>query len=131
MGSMEERMQILRMVEQRQITADEAAKLLAAMDGHSTAEANRNADQPQEGYRSRWLRILVTDKSGRQKLNVNIPFGVVQIAAEFGVKFAPKDLDMNGIDLNQLLAAFRSGIQGKLVEVEDEEKGQRIEIFAE
>lgn len=128
--STEERMQILRMVESKQITAEEAAKLLSAMD---TAESNqaRPGTQPANGYRSRWLRIRVTDGKGRQKVNVNVPYSLVEVAARFGVKFIPRDVDLGGVNAQDILAAIRSGVQGKLVEVENEDSGEHVEIFIE
>ncbi len=45
------------------------------------------------------------------------------------VKYAPGSFE--GLDMNGIIAAVKSSGQDKLVEVEDEEKGERVEIFVE
>ncbi len=78
----------------------------------------------------KWFRVHVTDlKTGKSKTNVKIPLSVVDFGMKMGAKFAPKE--MEGLDMNQLRAAFQSGMEGKVVDVEDEEKGEHVEIFIE
>jgi hypothetical protein len=48
---------------------------------------------------------------------------------KMAAKFAPADVA--GLDWDQLLAAINAGGEGKMVDVEDEEKGQHVEIFIE
>jgi hypothetical protein len=38
---------------------------------------------------------------------------------------------MEGLDINQILAAIKSGGEGKIVDVEDEEDNEHVEIFVE
>lgn len=78
----------------------------------------------------RWFRVRVTDlKTGKSKANVKIPAGLADFGMKMAAKFAPVDLE--GLDMNQLIAAMKSGGEGKLVDVEDEEKGEHVEIFIE
>ncbi len=120
----EERMRILRMIEQKQISAEDGAKLLAALNAGSDQAA------PVDGPRNaRWLRIRVTDRpSGKAKVNVNIPLGLVEVGLKMGARFAP---EMAGMDVNAIQAAIREGMSGKIVEVDDEEDDERVEIFVE
>ncbi len=78
----------------------------------------------------KWLRILVTDLStGKSKANVKVPASMANFGMKMAVRFAPAD--MEGLDINQILDAMKNGGEGKLVEVEDEEKGERVEVFIE
>ncbi len=38
---------------------------------------------------------------------------------------------MEGVDANRILEMIREGARGKLVDVEDDEGGERVEIFVE
>lgn len=128
MATAEERMQILKMIEAKQITAEEGAKLLTAL-----GEKDKNKDAPMPpspATNGRWFRVRVTDlRTGRRKVNVNIPLGLVDVGLKMGAKFAPAGLE--GLDVNQILAAMKSGTQGKVVDVEDEEDGEHVEVFIE
>ena len=124
MSVAEERLQILKMVESGHITADEAARLLQAIDAAGPHEAGAQA-----GSKPRWFRVRVTDLStGKPKVNVNIPMGLVNVGMRMGARFAP---DIAGIDTAQVMNAIRDGVQGKVIDVEDRDDGERVEIFVE
>jgi len=126
MATTEERMQILRMIEEGKISAGEGAELLRALekkDGGPTAEPLRGASKP------RWFRVRVTDvETGRNKVNVNIPMGLVNVGIKMGARFAP---EMEGVAYDELMDAIRSGRQGKVIDITDNEDGERVEIFVE
>jgi hypothetical protein len=128
MATPEERMQILKMIEGKQITAEEGAKLLAAL-----GEKDRNepaAPKPSPSTSGKWFRVRVTDlKTGRRKVNVNIPLSLVDVGMKMGAKFAPAGVE--GLDMNQIIAAIKGGTEGKVVDVEDEEDGEHVEVFIE
>jgi len=127
MATAEERIQILKMIENRQISAEEGARLLAALDDKPAPEL---APPPSPNTRGRWLRVRVTDlKSGKRKVNVNIPLSLVDIGLKMGAKFSPVGLE--GLNLNQIMAAVKAGDIGKIVDVEDEEDGEHVEIYVE
>jgi len=124
MSLTEERMQILKMIENGTITADEGAKLLAALDAGAAKGA-----QSTPGGQARWMRIRVTDmNTGRTKVNVNLPMGLVNFGVKMGARFAP---EMEDIDLDEIIQAIKEGAQGKIVEVEDEEDNERVQIYIE
>ncbi len=128
MATPEERMQILKMIESKQITAEEGAKLLAALGEKDGNHAP--TPKPSPGTTGKWFRVRVTDlRTGRRKVNVNIPLGLVDVGLKMGAKFAPAGLE--GFDVNQILAAIKSGGEGKVVDVEDEEDGEHVEVFIE
>jgi hypothetical protein len=120
MAGSEERMRILRLIENGQLTAEEGARLLGAMDD----------PRPARAARAQWVRIRVTDvKSNRQKVNVNIPVGLISIGLKLGARFASSA--NNNVNLDDLMEAIRHGATGKLVDLEDLEDGERIEIIVE
>lgn len=120
----EERMQILKMIEDGTITADEGAKLLVALEEGATRDV-----QTTPGGQARWMRIRVTDlNTGRTKVNVNLPMGLVNLGVKMGARFAP---EMEEIDLEEVIQAIQDGAQGKIVEVEDEEDNERVQIYIE
>ncbi len=78
----------------------------------------------------KWLRIRVTDaKTGKSKANVRIPVSLADFGMKMATRFAP--VDVQGLDLTQIIEAAKSGSEGKLVDVEDEEKGEHVEVFVE
>jgi hypothetical protein len=124
MSLTEERMQILKMVEAGTITAEEGAKLLAALE-----EGAEKSEGAASGGKARWMRIRVTDlKTGRAKVNVNLPMGLVNFGMKMGARFAP---EMENMDLNEIMQAIKDGAQGKVVEVEDDEDNERVQIYIE
>ncbi|MCL6431284.1 MAG: hypothetical protein K6V36_10590 [Anaerolineae bacterium] len=123
MATTEERMQILRMIEARQITAEEGGRLLDALD-RTEREAPAGQGRP-----SRWFRVRVTDlRTGKQKVNVSIPLGLVEVGLRLGARFAP---NTEGIDLDQIARAIREGTEGRIVDVEDEESAEHVEVYIE
>ncbi len=126
MTTTEDRMQILNMVAEGIISADEGAKLLAALEPEQKKESDQSMTGPS---RPRWVRVRVTDlETGRNKVNVNLPLGLVEVAARLGARFAP---ELQGMDVRDIVEQVKSGAQGKLVEVEDIEDGERVEIYVE
>jgi hypothetical protein len=127
MATTEERLQILKMIEEGKISATEGAELLRALDTKSerspTQEPMKGASAP------RWFRVRITDvNTGRNKVNVNIPMGLVNVGIKMGAKFAP---EIEGEQLEGILDAVRSGQLGKVMDIVDEEDGERVEIFVE
>ncbi len=124
MATPDERMKILKMLEEGKLSAEEAARLLKAL---GKARPERRA--PPSGSEAKWLRVRVTDlKSGRTSVNVNLPMTLVNVGLKLGAQFVP---DTEGIDFKQVQEALRAGLTGKIVDVEDVEEGQRVEIYVE
>ena len=125
MATTEERMQILKMIEEGKINASEGAELLKALDrnGGKSAEPMKGPSAP------RWFRVRITDMAtGRNKVNVNIPMGLVNVGMKMGARFAP---EMEGVELSNLVQAIRSGATGKVIDVVNKDESERVEIFVE
>jgi len=127
MATIEERLQILKMIEEGKISAAEGAELLRALE---TKGERGPALEPMKGTSNpRWFRVRVTDmQSGRNKVNVNIPMGLVNVGIKMGARFAPQ---IEGKELNTIMDAVRSGQLGKIVDIVDTDDGERVEIFVE
>ncbi len=132
MTSTEERMQILKMIQEGKITADEGAKLLEALNVSSKTDKRPPAPPSMPGAPggdARWFRVRVTDlHSGKNKVNVNIPMGLVNVGVKMGARFAP---NLEGVNLEEMMQAIRSGASGKIIDVTDEESGEHVEIYVE
>jgi len=126
MVTSEERMRILRMIQEGKITAEEGAKLLSAL-----RESSKEARPPIPPGRmgKGWLRVRVTDMAtNRAKVNVNLPLGLMDAGLKIGAQYAP---ELAGIDLSQFIEDIKGGAQGKIIDVIDEEDGEHVEIFVE
>ncbi|MBE0669332.1 MAG: hypothetical protein IH588_01985 [Anaerolineales bacterium] len=128
MANSEERMKILKLIEEGKISADEGSKLLAAL-----SDTRRGIPTPPRppgvGGGARWLRVRVTDvRTGRSKASVQIPLALVDAGMKIGAHFAP---EVQGVDMSNVMEALRAGVTGKIIDVVDEEDGEHVEIFVE
>ena len=128
MANSEERMKILKLIEEGKISAEEGAKLLSAL-----SDASRGIPMPPRppgaGGPARWLRIRVTDtRTGRSKASVQIPLALVDAGMKIGAHFAP---EVQGVDMSNVMEALRMGVMGKIIDVTDEDDGEHVEIFVE
>ena len=125
MASVEERMKILKMIEEGKLSAEEGTKLLAALSEKRVASPRA----PGMPGGAKWLRIRVTDtRTGRSKAAVQIPLALVDAGLKIGAHFAP---EVEGVDMSNVMEALRSGVTGKIIDVTDEEDGEHVEIYVE
>ncbi|MEK6575382.1 MAG: hypothetical protein AABZ58_13825 [Chloroflexota bacterium] len=114
------------MIEDGKITAEEGAKLLAAL-----ADSRRTPPPPSAAGsgNARWFRVRVTDvNTGKTKVNVNLPMGLVNVGLKMSARFAP-ELDQE--QMSQIAEALKTGMLGKVLDVIDEEDGEHVEVFIE
>jgi hypothetical protein len=125
MATAEERLQILDMVRSGQITADEGARLLEALK-----EQDRLPEEPRSGSRAKepnQFRIRVTDlETGRQKVDMRMPWSLVNVGINMGARFARDE-----VKVEDFIEAVQAGAEGKIMDLVDEEDGERIEVFVE
>lgn len=128
MANSEERMKILKLIEEGKISADEGSKLLSALS--DTRRGFPGSPRPPGmGGGARWLRIRVTDtRTGRSKASVQIPLALVDAGMKIGAHFAP---EVEGVDMSNVMEALRMGVTGKIIDVVDEDDGEHVEIFVE
>jgi len=127
MTTAEERLKILKMIEDGKISAEEGAKLLSALSEGRRGPGIPVPPRPPGG--PRWLRIRVTDvTTGRSKASVQIPLDLVDAGMKIGAHFAP---EVEGVDMNNVMQAIRAGMTGKIIDVMDDEDGEHVEIYVE
>jgi hypothetical protein len=118
-------MKILKMIDDGKISAEEGARLLAAL-GKVAPNAKPRPPVNKPGGGPRWLRVRVTDTiTGKPKATVNLPIGLVEAGLNIASQYAPQ------VAFDELMAAIQAGAEGKIVDVFDEEDGERVEIFVE
>jgi hypothetical protein len=123
MATAEERLKILKMIDEGKISAEEGAKLLAALS-ESRKPDRRAAVRGNAG--TRWLRVRVTDTfTGKTKATVNLPMRLVDAGLNIASQYAPD------VAFDELIEAINAGAEGKIIDVIDEEDGEHVEIFIE
>jgi SHOCT-like protein len=112
--------QVLRLVAEGRLTAEEAGPLLDALDARSQGvngdpAADRGGERP-----GRVLRIEVSD-AGRKVINLRVPLalGRAAISQVPGISEATSD---------RIREAIAAGIRGPIVDVDDGGDGVRISI---
>lgn len=122
--STEERLKILKMIEEGKITAEEGTRLLGALHKQKQRGSPSGEDGP------RWLRVRVLDlNTGKESVRVNLPIGLVNVGMRMGARFIP-DMEQESV-MEDLAQALNQGMTGKIVDIVDEQEGQRVEIFVE
>ncbi|MDY7077297.1 MAG: hypothetical protein SXV54_10270 [Chloroflexota bacterium] len=120
MTTAEERIRVLEMIQSGQVTAEEGARLLEALRGQERRQESQ-AREPQQ------LHIRVTDlETGRQKVDIRMPWSLVNVGVSMGARFAREE-----IRLEEFADVVQTGAESKIMDVVDEEEGERVEIFVE
>ena len=124
MATSEERLKILQMIQDGKITAEDGAKLLAALTESTKPKRSRTVNRTGE---ARYMRVKVTDMfSGKTKVSVNLPLGLVDTGLNIASNFMP---EMDTDAAAEISDAISGGMTGKIVDVYDEEDGEHIEIY--
>ncbi len=119
----DERMQILRMLEEGKVSSEEAFQLLSTLEQKPAPSTTSIAG------RNKFLRIKVQEGGDRTRVNVNVPMSLVKIVQRFipaKVKSEFPDLDLEAI-----VQDIEQGAQGKIVEVTDKNSDTTVEISVE
>lgn len=120
MPTAEERLKILEMIREGKLTAEEGARLLSALNASVKKAAGSGRDP-------KWLRVRVTDvRSGKAKVNVNLPMSLVNVGIRMGARFVPSD---SGFDADSVMESIRSGATGKIVDMQ--EGDEYVEVWIE
>lgn len=128
MNATDERMLILRMIEDGKVSAEEGAKLLTSL-GQVPVNRSKAVVQKKNPGSAQWFKVRVSDsQTGKMKALVNLPIGLMDWGLRVGAQFAP---EMEGLDLGELSEILRTGADGKIVEVIDGEDGEHVEIYIE
>lgn len=127
---MDEKLRILKMVEEGTITAEQAADLMSAM----------NVDLPEEqtsivsgSYDKKMFRIIVDSVAG-DKVKIQFPVGAVKKILKVTGKLPIPEKDLQGVDLSSMMDAVSEcldeEIEGDFVNVEAVD-GTTVRIFVD
>ncbi len=123
----QEKLKILEMIQQKQITPQEGAELLGALEKGKDAPVAKK-----QAFKMFKIRILSNDGD---KVNVQIPLEFAKVALKSGgkrgfMKFDKmKDMDVD-LDFDAILDAVEQGTDGKIVDIESGD-GDKVEITIE
>ncbi len=118
--SSEERLTILRLLQEGKITPQDASRLLAALD-------NRAETPSVTPKKAHWLHIRVTDMAtGKVRVNVTLPSAMLRAGLKLGSRFTS---DLDALDPEMLSAFLAQGEAGMLIDVVDDEDGEHVEVF--
>lgn len=135
-GLSEERLEILRLVENQTVTAEEAGRLLEALD---RSDRSFSASQPTAPFTpvlpippappsspGGSVRIRITDlSSGKAKINLVLPYRLVDSGVKLAKRLAPDHM----LDSKEIRRSIEDGYWGPLLDITDDEK--RVEIIVE
>ena len=150
---MSEQQEILELLAKGKVTAAEAAEMLSAVGNKPIPEEPvapippapptppvvteleeigllKQAEKAgNDGKRPSWLHIRVKDMAtGKNKVSVNIPMGIVRFGLGIGRRFTPELADL---DLDELNGAIGEAEAGIIVQVQDEEDGEAVLIYVD
>lgn len=124
-AAIDERLNIIQMLEERKISADEAANLLEAVEKGSWATL---AVSSPSGER-RHLRIRVSDlASGTMKIDMSLPMGLVNTVLYMGGRLAA---ELDSFDLQELKELIANSTASESVETMETDDNERLEISVE
>ncbi|MBS5064649.1 MAG: hypothetical protein KHZ58_12800 [Hungatella hathewayi] len=127
---MDEKLRILKMVEEGTITAEQAAELMAAMNVEApeveTAMVKTNYDK-------KMFRIIV-DSTGGDKVNIQFPVGAIKKILKVTGKLPISEKNLEGVDIASMMDAVSecldAEIEGDFVNV-DAMDGTTVRIFVD
>lgn len=123
----EEKLQILKMVEEGKISSQEGIDLLEALE---------NTEESHIRNKAKWLKIRVYEGEEKPRVNLTIPMAIIDVGMRIAGKVAPnfvpelKEAGLTEKDISELLEAIKNGAIGKLVDVETDD-GEKVEIIVE
>lgn len=125
---MDEKLRVLKMVEEGTITAEEAAELMAAMQADLPAQEMRVV---KNSYDKKLFRVLVDSTSG-DKVKIQFPVGAIKKILKATGKLPIPEKDLQGVDLSSMMDAVSEcldeEIEGDFVNVAAAD-GTTVRIF--
>ena len=138
---MDEKLRILKMVEEGKLSAEQAVELLKALEG--TVPEWETADYDQDAYEqtaivnsnipyeNKMLRVIVDSPAG-DKVNIQLPVKIIRQMLKVTGKLPIKSEELEGIDLEALTASVLECIDnetlGNIVEVNSSD-GTTVRIY--
>lgn len=129
---MDEKLRILKMIEEGKITAEEAAELMKTMGMSEDAE-EKNVVISGNTYDKKMFRIIVDSVVG-DKVNIQFPVGAIKKILKVTGKLPIPDEQLKGIDLAEMMEVIGEcldeEIEGDFVNVNAAD-GTKVRIFVD
>lgn len=121
----EEVKKILKMIEEKKITAEEGEKLIDALgENEVPAEDSEKISKDIPKY----LRVHVNSED--DKVDINVPLSLVEVGLKLGTKFgALENENLKDIDFNMVMQAIKDGARGKIVDVKSSDS--TVEVYVD
>lgn len=127
---MDEKLRILKMVEEGTITAEQAAELMSAMNVELPAPQTAIT---KTSYDKKMFRIIVDSTTG-DKVKVQFPVGAIKKILKVTGKLPIPEKDLEGVDLSSMMDAIseclEDEIDGDFVNVEAAD-GTIVRVFVD
>ena len=127
---MDEKLRVLKMVEEGTITAEEAAELMEAMQAQLPAQETKRINN---NYDKKLFRVLVDSTSG-DKVKIQFPGGAIKRILKATGKLPIPEKDLQGVDLSSMMDAVSecldAEMEGDFVNVEAAD-GTTVRIFVD
>ena len=96
---------------------------LSAEESESTSSARGKA---------KWLKVRVYDiNTKKRKINVSVPLALVSVGLKLGMKFGLEKEELKGFNYDEIIQMIQAGEEGKIVDVLDEDSGEKVEVYVE
>ncbi|HHY33691.1 MAG TPA: hypothetical protein GX515_11870 [Firmicutes bacterium] len=125
MRVIDEKRQILTMVQEGKISVDEGLRLLEALESSAPGQPGGQA----AGRPAKMLRVRVLDTEDNTRVNVNLPLSLVKVAMKFIPKHVADEIKDQDIDLEEILASITDATVGKIVDVDSDTA--KVEVYVE
>ncbi len=124
----EERLKVLKMIQEGKLTPDEGMELLDMLDEQTGAASSAKTEStPMTG--GRFMRIRVTDlNTNKVRANIRLPLSLVKAGVKMGTRFST---DLHGFDVEQFEAFINAGEIGHMLDLEDVNNNSHVEIYIE
>ncbi len=109
---MDEKLRILKMVEEGTVTAEQAVELMDAM-GVDCKDGNNLELSTKSSYDKKMFRIIVDSTQG-DKVNVQLPVGAIKRLIKATGKLPVPDEKLHGVDLNEMMSAVAECLDEKM-----------------
>ena len=130
---MDEKMRILKMIEDGTITAAEAAALMKTMGVDETDEESGVLMNTAVSYDKKMFRVIVDSAEG-DKVNIQFPVGAIKKILKITGKLPIQDENLKGIDLSEMMEAvsqcLSEEVEGDFVNVKAAD-GTTVRIFVD
>ena len=131
---MEEKMRILKMIEDGTITAEQAAELMKTMGVDETENAaTAGGTLSRSNYDKKMFRIIVDSVEG-DKVNIQFPVGAIKKILKATGKLSIPQENLEGVDLSEMMDAVSQcldeEIEGDFVSVNAAD-GTTVRIYVD